>query len=86
VVERATVATSSEKEVLSGIPQGTVLGPLSFLLYKNDIDENINSCICLFADNCVLYGVIKSPEDHCTLQQDLLKEINIWLMKLNVDK
>jgi len=42
-----------------------------FLLYANDNDENINSYICLFADSCVLYRMIKSPEDHCILQQDL---------------
>jgi len=48
-------ATSSEKVVLSEVPQGTVLGPLMFLLYVNDIDENINSCVCLFADDSVYY-------------------------------
>jgi len=59
------------------------------LLYVNDINENNNSCIRLFADDCVLYRVIKSPEHHCILQQDLsiiLKWIIIWQMKLNVDE
>ena len=40
--------------VLSGIPQGTVLGPLLFSLYINDITEDIDSELRLFADDCLL--------------------------------
>ena len=41
--------------VMSGVPQGTVLGPLMFLLYINDISENLTSHIRLFADDCIMY-------------------------------
>ena len=41
--------------VLSGVPQGTVLGPLLFSLYINDITEDIDSELRLFADDCVCY-------------------------------
>ncbi len=45
--------------VQSYAPQGTVLGPLMFLLYINDISKNINhSYVCLFADDCLLYREI----------------------------
>ena len=47
-------ALSSEVDVISGIPQGIVLGPLMFLVYINDIDSNIQSSICLFADDCII--------------------------------
>ena len=45
--------TSDSAEVMSGVPQETVLGPTLFLIYINDIAENINSNIRLFADDCV---------------------------------
>ena len=60
-----------------------------FLLYINDIDSNIASSIHLFADDCVLYRVIKSPQDHLSLQQDLNQLVqwaDTWQMKLNIGK
>ena len=49
---------SDQASVLSGVPQGTVLDPLMFLLYINDISKHINSPLRLFADDCLLYRVI----------------------------
>ena len=82
--------SSTYVHVDSGVPQGTVLGPLMFLLYINDITSNISSCIRLFADDCVLYRVIQSEQDHHHLQQDLIygiiKWTKHWQMSLNIDK
>ena len=80
---------SSKLPVKSGVPQGTVLGPLMFLLYINDIDENISSTVRLFADDCVMYRIIDSLEDSLCLQRDLSTILNWtkkWQMQLNIDK
>ena len=66
-------ARSKEEEVISGVPQGTILGPLLFLLHKNDLPSMVQpgtSCR-LFADDCLLYRPINSGEDQPTLQRGL---------------
>ena len=64
---------SSPAAVLSGVPQGTVLGPLLFLVYINDICKGISpgTIIRLFADDSLIYRLINSPEDARILQKDL---------------
>ena len=57
--------------VLSGVPKGSVLGPVLFLIFINDLPENIRSSVRLFADDCVLYMKIASPMDCKILQDDL---------------
>jgi len=48
--------------VLSGVPQGAVLGPLMFLIYINNISEQVSSPLGLFADDCLLYGSIQNAQ------------------------
>ena len=57
--------------VVSGVPQGTVLGPLLFSLYINDISADIEPEIILFADDCVCYREIKNEDDTLKLQRDI---------------
>ena len=75
--------------VLSGVPQGSVLGPVLFLIFINDLPENIRSSVRLFADDCVLYRNIESPAD-CQILQDDLNSLAQWeadwQMKFNVAK
>ena len=57
---------------ISGVPQGTVLAPLLFLLYINDLPNHIQSTLRLYADNVLIYSTIHSIQDSYRLQQDLL--------------
>ena len=58
--------------VKSGVPQGTALGPLMFLVYINDINENVTSSVQLFADDCVVYNrSIAILQDAKQLQEDI---------------
>ena len=66
--------------VLSGVPQGTVLGPLLFSVYINDISSDIESEIRLFADDCVCYREIKDEEDTVKLQRDI-DRLGSWARK-----
>ena len=62
---------SAWTEVKSGVPQGTVLGPLLFLAFINDLPQNLHSEVRLFADDCVVYRKIQDNSDHDQLQADL---------------
>ena len=82
---------SESKCVLSGIPQGTVLGPLLFIIFINDLPEVCNnlSKIFLFADDAKLYKCISDASDNEQLNKSCQKVFDWseqWCMNLNVDK
>ena len=66
--------------VVSGVPQGTVLGPLLFSLHINDITADIESEIRHFADDCVCYREIKGKKDTLKLQRDI-DRLGNWARK-----
>ena len=71
------------------MPKGSVLGPMLFLLYINDINNAIKSQIRLFANDSVLYGNIRNQNDQVILQNDLDTISSFaekWLMELNINK
>ena len=80
---------SKSVPVISGIPQGSVLGPILFVLYINDLPDKLISNVYLFADDTKLFYKIKSPEDAYTLQCDLNsleRWTEKWLLKFNTSK
>ncbi|KAI8485690.1 hypothetical protein Bbelb_365240 [Branchiostoma belcheri] len=80
---------SAPVKVASGVPQGTVLGPLLFLLYINDLPDQLDSNVRLFADDCLLYVELSTQTDSQLLQKDLntLEEWQSkWLMQFNPEK
>ena len=80
---------SSQVSVDSGVPQGSVLGPLLFLLHINDLPSVVTSQVRLFADDCLLYRPIQSVDDQEALQRDLAAlELwgDTWGMRFNAKK
>ena len=76
-------------QVTSGVPQVTVLGPLLFLFYINDLPYNLTSNVRLFVDDCLLYLPVIPNNDTSLLQNYLLKLEewqNTWLMKFHPTK
>ena len=81
--------TSDWSHVSSGDPRGTVLGPLLFITYINDIPNGISSNLKLFADDCLIYRPIRDLHDRHALRQDLdllHQWSETWQMKFNIDK
>ena len=71
----------------SGVPQGSVLAPVMFLVYVNDMTEGVNNYMSLFADNAKLLRKIESKEDCEHLQKDLDKIHRWkWEMEFNAKK
>ena len=81
--------SSRSSPVTSGVPQGTVLGPLLFSFFVNDLPDNLQSYVKLFADDALLYGVIAN-DTGCDHQQGDLQILvsgqNQWQMQFNPSK
>ncbi len=75
--------------VTSGVPQGSVLGPVLFITYINDLDVGLNNRISKFADDTKIGNSVLADEDRQSLQEYLHK-ISVWsdgwAMPFNVDK
>ena len=82
-------ANSTWKSVTSGIPQGSVLGRILFVLYINDLQSNILSDVYVIADDTKIVNIIKSPEVQDIFQNDLdslSAWSDKWLLKFHPEK
>ena len=80
---------SNWKSVLSGVPQGSVLGPILFLIYINDLEDDISSKVLKFADDTKVFRNVTNDTDKQSLQDDLDKLVKWsekWQMLLNFGK
>ena len=81
--------TSAWCDVLSGVPQGSVLGPLLFNIYVNDMPTQVSSSVLQFADDLKMFRVIDNAQDFQLLQNDINKLVdwaNKWQLKFNISK
>ena len=78
--------TSASSKVTSGIPQGSILGPVLFTIFINDLPESVDSIVKVFADDTKLYN---NSKNHRTIQKDLDTIQNwssIWQLGFNIKK
>jgi hypothetical protein len=90
-VQRVVIGENASKwlNVSSGVPQGSVLGPLMFVIYINDLVDGLKNNCKLYADDTKIISIIKGPEDQINLQNDLNKSMEWtqnWLIKFNKEK
>ena len=81
--------SSEWTDVTSGIPQGSVLGQILFVIYINDMPDDLSSEIFLFADDTKIFKEIKQKRDCDLLQNDLIFMqlwTDIWLLRFHPQK
>ena len=67
--------------VLAGVPQGSILGPLLFLIYINDLPDNLESLAKLFADDTSLFSTVRDPAKCTKVLNDHLLKVSNWAFK-----
>jgi len=80
---------STWEEVWSGVPQGSILGPLLFLIFINDLEDSISGNVFKFADDTKIFRQVRDVQDNISMQADLNRLVewaDKWQMQFNVSK
>ena len=81
--------TSEWSDVISGVPQGSVLGPTLFLIFINDLPDVVQNLVKIFADDTKLFTTVRDSKDIYSVQSDLLVLSNwsdTWQLRFNASK
>ena len=85
--------TSKLVNIVSGVPQGSVLGPLLFLLYTSELFSILDNKMIVYADDSTLIAVVPSPRLRVAVAESLSRDLrmvsewcDLWGMKLNASK
>ena len=76
-------------DVTSGVPQGSVLGPVLFVVFMNDMPQRVQNFCSMYADDTKIYGPARTPQDYDSLQNDLdnlVEWADEWQLRFNADK
>ena len=76
---------STAKPVMAGVPQGSRLGPLLWILYYNDILEGLECEVLIFADDICIFAQGKTPEETADILNNDLRKISVWATKWKVN-
>ena len=84
---------SAWRNVISGVPQGSVLGPLLFILYTHDMWFGLENMLVAYADDATLLAVVPSPDMRSVISDSLNRDLakisewcRLWGMKMNPNK